>query len=122
MLNDFEIFLKKYFAPLRIPNTKSSLLLILLLILLQLFLISDISNIRYFIFNICDLTIIYTVFSTSCFTISLSLLKSTGTGTNLSESNLSTLLFKLFRSVGTVFSLSVSYLPTSDFRLPKSVF
>ena len=41
----------------------------------------------------------YTVFlTTSFFTTSLSLLKSTGTGTNLSISNLSTSVFKLTKS------------------------
>ena len=42
----------------------------------------------------------YTVFlTTSFFTTSLSLLKSTGTGANLSMSNLSTLVFKLAKFV-----------------------
>ena len=42
----------------------------------------------------------YTIFlTTSFFTRSLNLLKSTGTGTNLSTSNLSTLLFKLAKFV-----------------------
>ena len=42
---------------------------------------------------------LYTSFSTTpFFTASLSLLKSTGTGTNLSTSNLSTLDFKLAKS------------------------
>ena len=49
---------------------------------------------------------VYTSFSTtSFFTKSLSLLKSTGIGTNLSSSNLSTLLFKLLKLVGTFFNL-----------------
>ena len=39
--------------------------------------------------------------TTSFFTSSLNLLKSTGAGTNLSSSNLSTLLFKLLNLVGT---------------------
>ena len=59
---------------------------------------------------------------TSFFTTSLSLLKSTGTGTNLSTSNLPTLLFKLLKPPGTFFNLSVSNLSTSDFKLTKSVF
>ena len=46
----------------------------------------------------------------SFLTTSLSLLKSTGTGTNLSTSNLSTLLLKLLKLVGTFFSLSISNL------------
>ena len=66
---------------------------------------------------------LYTSFlTTSFFTISLSLLKSTGTGTNLSTSNLSTLLFKLLKLVDKVFNLSISNLSTSDFKLAKSVF
>ena len=45
---------------------------------------------------------LYTSFlTTSVFTSSLNLLKSTGAGTNLSSSNLSTLLFKLFNLVRT---------------------
>ena len=45
---------------------------------------------------------LYSVFlATLIFTTSLSLLKSRGTGPNLSSSNLSTLLFKLFKPVGT---------------------
>ena len=49
---------------------------------------------------------VYTSFSTtSFFTKSLSLLKSTGVGTNLSSSKLSTLLFKLLTLVGTFFNL-----------------
>ena len=53
--------------------------------------------------------------TTSYFATSLSLLKSTGAGTNLSTSNLSTLLSKLFKLVGTFFNLSISNLSTSDF-------
>ena len=56
------------------------------------------------------------------FTTSLSLLKSTGAVTNLTTSNLSTLLFKLLKLVGTFFSLSISNLSTLDFILAKSVF
>ena len=41
----------------------------------------------------------YTVFLTTFFTTSLSLLKSTGTGANLSMSNLSTSVFKLAKFV-----------------------
>ena len=49
---------------------------------------------------------LYTSFlATSFFTTSLSLLKSTGTGTNLSTSNLSTLLFKLLELSGTFLNL-----------------
>ena len=59
---------------------------------------------------------------TSFFTTSLSLLQSAGTGTNLSTSNLSTLLFKLLKLVGTFFNLSMPNLSTSDFKLAKSVF
>ena len=59
---------------------------------------------------------------TPFFTTSLSLLKSTGTGTHLSTSNLSTLLFKLFKLVGIFFNLSISNLSTLDFKLAKSTF
>ena len=45
---------------------------------------------------------LYTSFlTTSVFNVSLSLLKSTGTGANLSKSNLCILLFKLLKLVGT---------------------
>ena len=52
----------------------------------------------------------------------LSLLKSTGTVTNISTSNLSTLLFKLLELVEVFFSLSISNLPTLYFELAKSAF
>ena len=54
--------------------------------------------------------------------MSLSLCKSTGTSTNSSTSNLSTLLFKLLKLLGTFFSLSTSNLSTSDFKVAKSTF
>ena len=60
--------------------------------------------------------------TTSFFTTSLSLLKSTGTGTNLSTSNLSTLLSKLLKLVGKFFSLSIPNLSKLDFKLAKSTF
>ena len=50
---------------------------------------------------------------TSFFTTSLRLFKSTGTGTNLSTPNLSTLPGTL---PGTFFNLSVSNSSTSDFK------
>ena len=53
---------------------------------------------------------------------SLGLLKSTGTCTNLSTFNLSTLLCKLLKLIGTFFNLSISNLSTSGFKLVKSVF
>ena len=65
----------------------------------------------------------YTSFlTTSFFTTSVSLLKSTGSGTNLSISNLSTLLFKLLKLVGKFFSLSIPDLSTLDFELAKLTF
>ena len=65
----------------------------------------------------------YTSFlTTSFFTTSLSLLKSTGIGTNLSTCNLSTLVFKLLKLVGTFFSLPVCTFSTLDFKLAKSTF
>ena len=61
---------------------------------------------------------LYTSFLTKFFTTSLSLFKSTGTGTNLSTSNLSTLLFiKLLKLLGSFFNLS-----TSDSKSAKSTF
>ena len=60
--------------------------------------------------------------TTSTFTTSLSLPKSTGTDTYLSTSNLSTLLIKSLKLVGKFFSLSMSYLSTSGFKLAKSIF
>ena len=48
---------------------------------------------------------LYISFLTTFFTTSLNLLKLTGTGNNLSTSNLPTLLFKLRKLIGTFFSL-----------------
>ena len=90
--------------------------------------IDKITNIRYFVFNsfilalretlVAKLVILgilssiflilalYTSYlTTSFFTKSRSLLKSTKTGTTLSTSNLSTLLFKLLKLVATFFNL-----------------
>ena len=79
-----------------------------------------ISGILSWIFFILAL---YTPFlTTSFFTTWLCLLKSTGTGTYLSTSNFSTLLFKLFTLVGIFFNLPISTLPTSGFKLAKSTF
>ena len=47
-------------------------------------------------------------------------LKPTGTGTYLSTSNLSTLLFKLCKPVSIFSNLAISNLSTSDFKLAKS--
>ena len=58
--------------------------------------------------------------TTSFFTTSLNLIKSTGVVSNFPISNLSTLLFKLFRLVGRFFNLSISNLSTLDFKLAKS--
>ena len=62
------------------------------------------------------LSIIYIFFNDIIFITSLSLLKSTGTGNNLSTSNLSILLFKYLKVVET-FNLSIL-----DFELAKSTF
>ena len=62
------------------------------------------------------LSIINIFFNDIIFIISLSLLKSTGTGNNLSTSNLSILLFKFLKVVET-FNLSIL-----DFELAKSTF
>ena len=61
-------------------------------------------------------------FLTSFFATSLSSLKSTGTGTNSSISNLSTLLFKLLKPLGTFCNLSISNLSPSYFKLYKPAF
>ena len=58
----------------------------------------------------------------SFFTTSLSLFKSTRTGTNLLTSNLSTSLFILLSLLGKSFTLSMSNLSTSDFESAKSSF
>ena len=56
--------------------------------------------------------------TTSVFTTSLSLFKSTGAGTNLSTSTLTTSLFHLLKLLGTFFNLSISII----YKLAKSVF
>ena len=55
-------------------------------------------------------------------TISISLLKSTGTGTNSSTSNLYTLLSILLKLVGRFSNLSKSTLSILHYRLTKSNF
>ena len=66
---------------------------------------------------------LYTSFITiQFFATSVSLLKSTGTGTHLSTCNLSTSLYELLKLLGIFFNLSMSDLSTSDFKLAKSVF
>ena len=63
---------------------------------------------------------LYSVFLTISFLTALfSLLKSTGAGTNLSISNLSTLLFKLLTLFGKLFNLLISNLSTLVFKLLK---
>ena len=52
----------------------------------------------------------------------LALIKSSGTDTDLSVSNLSTLPFKLFKPVGSFSNFAISNLSTSDFKLAKSTF
>ena len=60
---------------------------------------------------------LYTSFLTaSFFTKSLSLFKSTRTGTSLSTSNLFTSFFELLKLIGPFFNLSISNLSTSDFK------
>ena len=66
---------------------------------------------------------LYTSFlTTSLFPTSLYLLKPTGTGTNLSVSDLFTLIFKLVKLLGIFFNLSISTSPTSYSKLVKSAF
>ena len=77
----------------------TSFILALRVVLVAKLVISGILSSIFFILAL------YTSFlTTSFFTTSLSLLKSTETGTNLSTSNLYTLLFKLFKLVGTFLS------------------
>ena len=64
----------------------------------------------------------YSIFLTTFFTTSLSLLTSAGVVSNLPISNLSILLFKLLKLLGIFFNSSTSYLSTSDFKLTKSYF
>ena len=52
----------------------------------------------------------------------LALIKSSGTDTDLSVSNLSTLPFKLFKPVGSFSNFAISNLSTSDFKFAKSTF
>ena len=59
---------------------------------------------------------------TSVFTTSLCLIKSNGTGNNLSTSNLSILLFKLLELIGIFFNSSISNISALDFKLAKSTF
>ena len=79
-----------------------------------------ISGISFLIFLI--LALHRSFLATSFFTTSFSLLKSTRTGTNLSTSNLSALLFKLLKPLGTFFNSSMSNLSTSYFKLDKFIF
>ena len=65
----------------------------------------------------------YIFFNNIIFTTSLSLFQLTGTGgTNLSTSNLSTLIFKLLQLLGKFFNLSVSNLSTLDCNLANQPF
>ena len=68
------------------------------------------------------LSIIYIFLNISFFSPSLSLLKTTGTGTNLSTYNLSTLLVKLLKLLGTFFNLSIFNSSKLDFKLTKTTF
>ena len=80
-----------------------------------------ISGILSPIFFILALYTSYTLYTSIYIIVSLNLLKSTGTGTNLSTSNLSTLFSKLLKLVGTFFSLSISkstFLANSDVSTP----
>ena len=81
-----------------------------------------ISSILSLIFYILAL---YTPFLTTLFfTASVGLLKSTGTGTNLSTSNLSALLFQLLEPLGTFFNLSIYnlFLAKDDVSTPVAFF
>ena len=65
---------------------------------------------------------ISSIFFNNILTTSRSLFKSAERGTNLSTSNLSTLIFKLHKLFGTIFHLSISNLSTLDFKIAKSLF
>ena len=91
----------------------TSFILALRVVLVAKLVMSGILSSKFFILAL------YTSFLTkSFFTTALTLLKSTGTDTNLSKS---TLLYKLLKPLGTLFNLSISNLSISDFKLRKSV-
>ena len=73
------------------------------------------------LYSILFILALYTSFFThlSCFYI-LSLLQSTGTGTNLKTSDLSTLIFKCLNWY--IFQLSISNSSTLDFKSAKLTF
>ena len=87
--------------PLCLHSNLSSFYISLLQVLVANLVTGGILSSIFFI-----LTLYLTFLIISFPTTSFSLLKSTGTGTNLSTLNLSTLLFKLLKLVETFFSLS----------------
>ena len=88
----------------------TSFILALRLVLVAKLIISSISSSIFLI-----LALYRSFLTTLFFTKSLILLKSTGTGNNLSRSVLYTLLFELLRPVDKFYNLSISNLFTSNF-------
>ena len=95
----------------------TSFMFVLRILLVAELLISGILSSIFFF-----LALYSVLLTTSFLTALLNLLKSVGTGTNLSISNLSTLDFKLLKLLSTPFNLSISNLSTSVFKLPKCAF
>ena len=89
----------------------TSFIFVLRLVLIAKLVISGILS------SILFILALYSIFlSASFLTTSLNLLKSAGTGNNLSISNLSTSVFKLFKLFGKFFNLSISNLSNSVFN------
>ena len=81
----------------------NSFIFVLRIVLVAKLVISGILSSIFFVFAL------YSVFLTTSFLTALvSLLKSTGTGSNLSISNLATLFFKLLKLFDKLFNLSIS--------------
>ena len=99
----------------------SFILELIVVLVTKLVILVNISNTSSYVINSLWFKHYIHLFLTTLFlTTSLSLLKSAARGTNLSTSNLSTLLFKLFKLIGTFFNLLISNLSSLDFWLAKS--
>ena len=94
-LTSFTLALREVLAVAKLVILGVSFLTSFILALSSKLVISGILSSIFFI-----LTLYTSFLTTSIFTTSLSLLKSTGTGTYLLTSDLSTLIFKLFETVG----------------------
>ena len=77
---------------------------------------------KYLVFNIFDLSIIFSFLLISFFTSIISLLKSTGVLSNFPVSNLSTLTFKMLKALINWFNSSTSILSALDSKLTKLIF